>query len=36
MEQVEGKCWNGTSSCIPRLGIVDECGVMIERDMKGE
>ena len=31
-----GECWNGTSSRIPRLGIVDECGVMIERVMKCE
>ena len=34
MEQVPGKCWNGTSSRFPRLGIADECGVMIERVMK--
>ncbi len=31
-----GKWWNGTSSRIPRLGIVDECGVMIKRVVKWE
>ena len=36
MEQDQGKCWNGTSFRIPRLGIADECGVMIERVMKCE
>ena len=36
MEQVEGKYWNGTSTRIPRLGTVDECGMMIERVMEWE
>ena len=36
MEQVDWKYWNGISSRIPRLGIADECGMMIERVMKCE
>ena len=34
MEQVDWKYWNGTSSRIPRLGLADECSVMMERVLK--